>query len=63
MTTPTRATYAEEIRTLRKTMGWTQRVMAAQLGLRSDSLSRYERGTRQVPEPVIRLARRLARLG
>jgi transcriptional regulator with XRE-family HTH domain len=51
-------TYAKEIKAIRERLGFTQAEMAARLGVRSDSLSRYERGTRAVPEPTMRLARR-----
>lgn len=54
----TPAHYAAELRELRTALGWTQQQMSAQLGVRRDSYSRYERGKRDVPEAVIRLARR-----
>ena len=60
--TPTPAAtpaYGRELKTIRETLGLTQVALAEALGIRSDSLSRYERGTRHVPEPTMRLARRL----
>lgn len=51
--------YAHELKTIRLRLGLTQAQMGAQLGIRGDSLSRYEREERRVPEPTIRLARHL----
>ena len=56
-TTP--AAYAQELKTIRDALGWTQEKMADALGIRQDSYSRYERGVRHVPEPTMRLARQL----
>lgn len=55
----TPAAYATELRALRQVLGWRQQQMADALGLRRDSYSRYERGTRHVPEATMRLARTL----
>ena len=57
----TPAAYSAELRTLRKQLGLSQAALAAQLGVRTDSYSRYETGLRHVPEPIIRLARFLVR--
>jgi hypothetical protein len=49
-----------ELRTLRGQR--TQAVYAEALGIRSNTVARYERDELPIPEPVARLARCLARL-
>ncbi len=58
MRTP--ALYATELRDLRCALGLNQRQFAEQIGVDRDTVNNYENGRRSVPEPVIRLARRLA---
>ena len=55
--------YAEELKRIRGVLGLTQVEMARVLGVDSgNSVMRYERGFRDVPEPIIRLARQLVRM-
>jgi transcriptional regulator with XRE-family HTH domain len=49
----------DRMREIRTALGLTQVEMAEKLGVRSDTVSRYERGDRHVPEPTLRLAESL----
>ena len=42
MAQETPITYARDLKTIREALGLTQKEMAERLGVRSDSLSRYE---------------------
>lgn len=46
---------------LRTTLGWTQRQLAAHLGVHPVTVARWECGMRRMPEPTARLLRLLAR--
>ena len=48
-----------EIVHIRQQLGWTQDMFAAALGVIPNTVSRWERGERDVSLPVLRLARRL----
>ena len=52
--------YGRELKRIREVLGLTQLEMAAALGFTGPTtISRYERGERQVAEPILRLARTL----
>ena len=53
---------ARELRTIRHLLALTQAEFGALLGVQGNSVMRYENGFRQVPEPLLRLARQLVRL-
>jgi transcriptional regulator with XRE-family HTH domain len=50
----------QQLRRLRRQLGWTQAVLAVELGVAANTVARWERGERAIPEPVARLAKRLA---
>lgn len=54
--------YREELRAIREYLGLTQARFGWLLGVEQNSIMRYERGFRKVPEPTIRLARQLLRM-
>jgi transcriptional regulator with XRE-family HTH domain len=58
----TQADYREELRVIREYLGLTQARLGFLLGVEQNSIMRYERGFRQVPEPTIRLARQLVHM-
>lgn len=51
----------DELKRLREQIGLSQPEFAAELGVHPMTVSRWERGERGIPEPVARLAERLAR--
>ena len=57
--------YAQELKQIRVSLGLSQKAFGELLGLSptkigtNQTISRYEIGTRHVPEPVMRLARLL----
>jgi DNA-binding XRE family transcriptional regulator len=54
--------YQHELKLIRAQLGYTQAELGAVLGVEGATVYRYEAGLRQVPEPVIRLARQLVRV-
>jgi putative transcriptional regulator len=51
---------AKELRAIRERMGLLQAQLADRLGVTQGALSRWESGSRRIPEPVARLLVRLA---
>jgi transcriptional regulator with XRE-family HTH domain len=51
---------AAEVARLRKRLGLTQEGLAKELGVHPMTVSRWERGTVNIPEPTARLLRILA---
>ena len=51
--------HGKTLRTIRKRLGLTQALLAEQLGVASNTVARWERGERSIPEPVARLIQRL----
>jgi DNA-binding transcriptional regulator YiaG len=49
-----------EIRALREKLGWTQMVLAAALGVTSNTVARWERGEMAISEPAARLLQKIA---
>jgi DNA-binding XRE family transcriptional regulator len=63
MTTRTRIPVSrggEEIRALRRRLGWTQQKFARMLGTHQDTLGEWERGQREPPIMAVRLSRYMA---
>jgi transcriptional regulator with XRE-family HTH domain len=54
--------YSEELRAIREYLGLTQARLGLLLGIAQNSIMRYERGFRKVPEPTIRLAMQLVHM-
>lgn len=54
---------SEHLRTRRKWLGWNQAKLAKELGVDPGTISRWERGTRRIPEPVARLVLTFKRKG
>jgi DNA-binding transcriptional regulator YiaG len=50
----------EELKRMRARLGLTQVKLAAELGVTSNTVARWETGIRGIPEPVARLVERLA---
>ena len=46
--------HGKTLRTIRKLLGLTQAMLAAQLGVAPNTVARWERGERSIPEPVAR---------
>jgi len=42
----------EQLQTIRKRMGWTQEAIAKELGITSQSVSRYERNAEPIPRYI-----------
>jgi DNA-binding XRE family transcriptional regulator len=53
--------YASELRRIREHLRLTQDELGQVLGVQGNSIMRYEKQFRKVPEPIIRLARQLVR--
>lgn len=49
-----------ELKKLREGMNLTQAELAEKIGVRSNTIARYERGELKIPEPVARLVKILA---
>ena len=45
---------SDEVRRLRIALGWTQRQLAVELGVTSNTVARWERGTHTMPPPAAR---------
>jgi len=44
----------DEVRRLRLALAWTQQELAAELGVTSNTVARWERGTHAIPAPAAR---------
>lgn len=53
----TNDSYGQELRGIRRALGFNQDDMGNYLGICRDTVSRYERNQNMCPEPIIRLAR------
>ena len=49
------------LRALRRRLTWTQAQLADAIGVAANTIARYERGERKIPEPVARLMTRLVK--
>lgn len=56
-----RSVMPTELKRIRSALGLTQAALANQLGVRRETVARWETGARRIAEPVARLARRLVR--
>jgi transcriptional regulator with XRE-family HTH domain len=52
----------QELRTLRRRLGWTQQKLAQAVGVHGNSIARQERGEIGISEPLARLIRLLTKL-
>jgi transcriptional regulator with XRE-family HTH domain len=51
---------AEQLRRLRRKLGWTQEKLAHEVGVARNSVARWERGEMAISEPAARLIQRIA---
>ena len=49
-----------ELRSIRSRLGWTQAQLAGEIGVAVNTVARWERDERGIPEPVARLAKLIA---
>jgi transcriptional regulator with XRE-family HTH domain len=52
----------DEVKRLRKKLGWTQQKLADELGVTQTSVARWEIGMNQIEEPTARLLKLLVKL-
>ncbi|WP_414645330.1 helix-turn-helix domain-containing protein [Candidatus Binatus sp.] len=53
-------TKPEQLRRIRRKLGWTLQELAHQVGLARNSVARWERGEMAISEPATRLIQRIA---
>jgi len=50
----------KQLRATRRRLKWTQRQLAEAVGVRSNTIARYERGELPIAEPLARLVKMIA---